>query len=469
MPGFAGFTLIGTTNSYTDTIFIDNNKGLGLSQGIEYCYRIVAVYKDGANSYPSDEVCTSLIPGSPSLLNTSVLITDNNTGQVYLSWAKPLFLDTIPANGPYEYIIYRSQNLWGLNKAEIFRFNTTNLDDTTYTDSNLNTEIYPYSYSVELFNNEAGNRFLIGKPEIASTLYPKIYASGNELRLDFTKNVPWLNYEYTISRYNSFLSIYDSIGISNTESFTDIGLVNGNEYCYLIKSKGKRTLNGNEYLTENLSHIVCGTPIDTIPPCPPTLFVNSLCDSGYNDLSWSYLPGECSDDIVKYNIYYSPLDIPNLLLYDSTLSKTDTSYLHYPVNEQTLAGCYYVTAVDSFNNESKPSVRICVDKCFNYRIPNVFTPDGDGIGDILYPFPYKFIEKIDLKIFNRSGQLVYETSDPDINWNGKFKNTNDLVSPGVYYYICDVFELRLSGLEVQNIVGFIHVYSGINGNNTPVK
>ena len=62
--------------------------------------------------------------------------------------------------------------------------------------------------------------------------------------------------------------------------------------------------------------------------------------------------------------------------------------------------------------------------------------------------------------FNRWGGLVFETEDPQINWDGKITGTNKLVSTGVYYYICDVYENRLSGLETTTLTGFIHVYSG---------
>ena len=65
-----------------------------------------------------------------------------------------------------------------------------------------------------------------------------------------------------------------------------------------------------------------------------------------------------------------------------------------------------------------------------------------------------------MKIFNRWGIQVYETEDPDINWDGKISGTDRLVAPGVYYYICDVYERRLSGEVVNALTGFIYVYSG---------
>jgi len=89
----------------------------------------------------------------------------------------------------------------------------------------------------------------------------------------------------------------------------------------------------------------------------------------------------------------------------------------------------------------------------------VFTPNGDGINDeFLSTNLNDVIQKVDMKIFNRWGQLVYETDDPAIRWNGSYKNTSTKVATGVYYYVCDVYEPRISGTEVRAIVGFIHLY-----------
>ena len=71
-----------------------------------------------------------------------------------------------------------------------------------------------------------------------------------------------------------------------------------------------------------------------------------------------------------------------------------------------------------------------------------------------------------MKIFNRYGQLVYETSDPAINWEGNYKNSNTRVESGVYYYICNVYEPRITGTEVRYVVGFIHLYAEGNAGET---
>jgi len=109
-----------------------------------------------------------------------------------------------------------------------------------------------------------------------------------------------------------------------------------------------------------------------------------------------------------------------------------------------------------------------VDNCIDYTLPNVFTPNGDGINDIFRPSTYSFVERVDMKIYNRWGMLVFKTEDPDINWDGKRMNTDELVPPGAYYYVCDVYENRLTGLEVRNIVGFVYVFTEANAVN-PVE
>lgn len=65
-------------------------------------------------------------------------------------------------------------------------------------------------------------------------------------------------------------------------------------------------------------------------------------------------------------------------------------------------------------------------------IPNVFTPDGDGIND-LFKFELSGYEKIDGVIFNRWGKKIYEWSGLQPDWDGKI-NGNE-ATQGVYFYI----------------------------------
>ena len=66
------------------------------------------------------------------------------------------------------------------------------------------------------------------------------------------------------------------------------------------------------------------------------------------------------------------------------------------------------------------------------RIPNTFTPNGDGINDSFYPiFLPGDIEVLKFQIFNRWGELVHQEHSP---WDGAFKNTPQVADVFIYYY-----------------------------------
>jgi gliding motility-associated-like protein len=65
-------------------------------------------------------------------------------------------------------------------------------------------------------------------------------------------------------------------------------------------------------------------------------------------------------------------------------------------------------------------------------IPNAFTPNGDGINDIFKPVLSDFNE-FNLMIFDRWGNLVYSSNNPQEGWNGSLSN-GEMATPGVYNY-----------------------------------
>jgi gliding motility-associated-like protein len=82
---------------------------------------------------------------------------------------------------------------------------------------------------------------------------------------------------------------------------------------------------------------------------------------------------------------------------------------------------------------------------------NVFSPDGDGVNDafdIGTPSPVNF----DLKIYDRWGVLMFETTDPTVKWLGVFDTKT--ATEGVYYWICK-FENCLG--EPEEKTGFVHI------------
>lgn len=67
------------------------------------------------------------------------------------------------------------------------------------------------------------------------------------------------------------------------------------------------------------------------------------------------------------------------------------------------------------------------------KVPNAFTPNGDGLNDKLMATDADLAKNFSFQVFNRSGQLVYSTTNPLEGWDGRFKgNPQD---PGTYVWI----------------------------------
>ena len=64
-------------------------------------------------------------------------------------------------------------------------------------------------------------------------------------------------------------------------------------------------------------------------------------------------------------------------------------------------------------------------------VPNAFTPDGDGMNDVLY-VRSSVGYQMDFKIFDRWGELVFESHDVKHGWDGTFKGKK--LEPGVFDY-----------------------------------
>jgi gliding motility-associated-like protein len=74
------------------------------------------------------------------------------------------------------------------------------------------------------------------------------------------------------------------------------------------------------------------------------------------------------------------------------------------------------------------------------EVPNVFTPDGDNLNDY-FTVTHRSMREFSLRIFNRSGDLVYKADISDLHqwdgWDGKVLNTGREASPGAYYYVIE--------------------------------
>ena len=455
----SGYHLIAEIHDGKTTVYVDNDGGQGLPSGFVYTYRITATFADGAESQPSPPQYKILVRGLIAMTNVSVENTDENTGNVFVAWTTPLEpIDPQLMVAPFKYHLQIADNKdEGVNKTpDVIIPTEEDLKDTTTTNKNIDTKNHSSEYQLTFFYTDPKTGTLRdnGASDKASSVFIKLTPSDRRVTITHEANTPWKNDQFEIYRKDPGNDQFVKVGETDKPTYTDYNLENGLEYGYKIKTIGYYSAPGLPTHIENWSQEAYATPIDTIAPCVD-LFTVSKCDDGYNLLTW-HPDTVCGLGIEKYMIFYSET-------LEGTLAKIDEAgpevleYKHYPITG--LAGCYAVAARDSAGNEGLPSNKTCVDMCDYYRLPNVFTPNGDGKNDLYHPLPYQFIDHIEMTITNRWGKVVYETTDPDINWDGTDKGTGSAVPDGVYYYRCIVYERRLTGLEDRELSGYITVFT----------
>lgn len=459
LPAWTGYGKVGSTSDGSVLNFLDNNGGSGLSPGIQYCYRVVAVYADGSESLPSEEVCDRLLRDRPLLTQVDVVSTDAATGEIFVRWLRATELDTALYPGPYSYKLYRSEG-FSTNATEVEVASFATELDTFYLDATgLNTQDLAYTYRVELYDASSGTPALVSSSIPASSVYLSTVGQAGQVQLNWQFSHPWTNVEYVVYRRDPAASSFDSIASVSGTFYANAGLEMLQEYCYFVVAKGLYTGIPDLDTLRNRSQRQCATTIDSVPPCPPELSVVSDCELNENLLEWNLPSQGCEEEASSYTLYYRPIGSEDFILL-TTLNAMGgvESWLHDQLEE--VAGCYLVVATDSFGNVSEPSETVCVDNCPAYELPNVFTPDGDLTFDLYNPVTSRNVEEVDFVVYNRWGTEVFRTRNPQIEWDGTHQQTGIPVSEGVYYYVCKVAERRLSGISYRELNGFFHLYRG---------
>jgi gliding motility-associated-like protein len=461
VPAYTGYALIATVEGATNTTFIDTD----VNFAGEYCYMIVTCWPDGAISYASAEFCALVEKDTPVMTIASVLTTDPTNGEVLVQWSRPTKLDTLNFPGPYRYRLHHLLNGTNTLIFETDPFNTLLLGDTIFTHTGLNTLELAHRYYVDII--QIASDSILASAQEASTIYLSLLPGDNAMTLNYAVNVTWTNTQYDIYRLDPGGLEFNLVGTTNALFYTDTNLVNNQLYCYKVVSSG--SYNSPDILSPliNNSQEACAQPYDQTPPCPPKLVIDSDCLVPLNNLSWTNPNNSCADDVTAYHVYFASTPGAPMARIATIANANDTTWSFYPDTDPfSIAGCYAITAVDSLNlwpdgelhqNESVFSNVVCVDNCPAYSLPNVITPNDDGLNDLFVPIENRFVESIDLQIFNRWGGLVFQTSDPQIMWNGTHKDTQQAVSGGTYYYTVVVQTMRLSGIVPLYLQGHLTI------------
>ena len=149
--------------------------------------------------------------------------------------------------------------------------------------------------------------------------------------------------------------------------------------------------------------------INVIQSLPFQLNKNYKADSSFF-YSWS--PGE---DL-------SCINCPNPILFTDT-SRTLLFRIFDPASGCELNQIVEVNVVEQ-----------CQPKDY-FSVPNIFTPNQDGVNDLLFIIPKAADLIKSFRIFDRTGDLVFETFDLQVGWDGRMRNME--MANGVYVYVIE--------------------------------
>lgn len=142
----------------------------------------------------------------------------------------------------------------------------------------------------------------------------------------------------------------------------------------------------------------------------------------------------CPGDVATFK----DKSIGNVIAWNWSFGNGNTSSLQVPPTQQypytNIITDYTVRLIVKNNINCLDTVTQKIKvlaNCF-IAVPSGFTPNGDGLNDYLYPTnAYKAVN-LRFKVYNRLGQLLFETTDWTNKWDGTFKgNPQD---PGTYVW-----------------------------------
>jgi gliding motility-associated-like protein len=124
----------------------------------------------------------------------------------------------------------------------------------------------------------------------------------------------------------------------------------------------------------------------------------------------------------------------NAVSYDWDFGNGFTSTETNPSSIYTIEGTYYVwlVATSALGCQDSTFKVVNVDESADF-IPNAVTPNGDGLNDQFYPIISKIVDNYQMMIFNRWGELIFETTHQSDKWDGDYQGKN--VAMGVYFYV----------------------------------
>lgn len=187
----------------------------------------------------------------------------------------------------------------------------------------------------------------------------------------------------------------------------------------------------------NYTFTVYDSPVADISFSSTTVFsdnpVVTVTNNSQNATDWEWVVPYLDDPFSIDSVFSPTITFP---------SEPGTYEIQfYMYNEVCIViELYYITVVEP-------------EFVWNVELPNVFSPNNDGVNDVL-TFEYEGMEFVEVQILNRWGQVVFETRDEDLHWNGSFFNSGEVCAEGVYFY---QLTLRNGAQQEETFQQYVHL------------
>ena len=189
---------------------------------------------------------------------------------------------------------------------------------------------------------------------------------------------------------------------------------------------------------------------------------------GTYTVSVSNVCGMVTDDIVIGQVPPIEYNIPedtvlcrgeNVLLNATSTHATTYLWDNGTTQPEFLVQSPGIYEVVIANSCEEMVVAVRVDACQEcaFAVPDAFSPNGDGVNDTFRPFSNCSIESFNLKVFDRWGGLVFETTNPDFGWDGRAADSG-VLGQGVYIWVIDMSAgdgERFSAYRLQGSVAVV--------------
>lgn len=269
----------------TATAFDDRNGGADFDQGVDYCYRVVAVYRGDAESKPSDEVCLRKRNDLPLMTQVSNDSLDLASGRVCVRWVAPEDIESY-YTAPYSYRLLRY--LDGETQTLYSGQETAFLDDEVDL-----AQVTSLRYKVEM--HDAAQQ-VMGKSAPADALLLSGAAGDGFTSLHWGATVPWMCDSTEV--YRSEDTVFVKVAATTEERYRDTLVENDVTYRYYVCNYGHYALESVPRPLVNYSAILELKPTaEEEPEGPVYELPNAFTpnDDTYNDV---FVPMRITPDLI---------------------------------------------------------------------------------------------------------------------------------------------------------------------------